>query len=253
MKAIRVHEYGEERVNKDRRTAGIVGVLFIIATVLFLIGGAVYESVLGSSDYLESAYPDRGTVTLGVLLEFVCVLAIPLIGVFLFPVLKRYNEALALAYVVFRSLEAVFLIGIEAKLLSLIDVSQDYADSGGADASLFQAVGDGIQSEIDWAFDIYVLVFAVGALILYSLLHSSRLVPRFVSIWGFVAAAWLLAGVVLVMFDAFSGTSTSLVEGIFATPIAVNEMVLALWLIVKGFDRTAVSAEADNSPATPRQ
>ena len=241
----------KEGVNTDRRTATIVGVLFIIATVLFLIGGAVYEPTLGSSDYLESAYPDRGTVTLGVLLEFACVLAILLIGVFLFPVLKKYSEALALAYVGFRSLEAVFLIGIEAKLLSLIDVSQDYVNSSEGDAPRFQAVGDAIQSEIDWAFSIYVLVFSVGALILYSLLHSSKLVPRFVSTWGFVAAAWMLAGTVLVMFDAFSGTSASLVEIIFATPLAANEMVLALWLIVKGFDRSAVSAEEDNTVNSP--
>ncbi len=234
-----------EGVGPDRRTAAIVGVLFIIATVLFLIGGAVYEPTLGSPDYLESAYPDRGTVTLGVLLEFACVLAILLIGVFLFPVLKKHNEALALAYVGFRALEAVFLIEIEAKLLSLIDVSQDYLSSSEVAAPRFQAVGDAIQFEIDWAFSLYVLVFAVGALILYSLLHSSRLVPRFVSAWGFAAAAWMLVGTVLVMFDTFAGSSASLVEIVFATPIAVNEMVLALWLIIKGFDRPAASAKAD--------
>jgi hypothetical protein len=64
-------------------------------------------------------------------------------------------------------------------------------------------------------------------------------------------AAWMLAGTVLVMFDAFSGTSASLVEIIFATPLAVNEMVLALQLIVKGFDRTGVSPEADNTVTSP--
>jgi len=227
-------------VARDRKAAATVGALFIVATVLFLIGGAVYGPTLSAPGYLEGAYPDRGTVTLGVLIEFVCVLAIPFIAVFLFPVLKKYNEALALAYVGFRSIEAVLLFGIEAKRLSLIDVSRKYLSSSEADASSLQAVGDAIQVEINGAFFIYVLVFSVGALILYSLLYSSRLVPRFVASWGFVAAAWMLVGTVLVMLDAFSGTSALTVEIIFATPLAVNEMVLALWLIVRGFDRKTV-------------
>lgn len=225
---------GTER-DEDRRTATIVGVLFVVATVLYLMGGAVYGPSLGSSDYLESAYPDRATVKLGVLLEFVCVLAIPLIGMFLFPVLKKWHEGLALAYVGFRLLEAVLLIGIEAEMLSLIDVSRSYLAATGAEASQFQAVGDGIRSGIDGTFLLYVLVFDVGALILYSLLYRSRLVPRFLSTWGFVAALWMLTGVVLVLLDTFSGVSDALVEGIVVIPLAVNEMVLAGWLVVKGF------------------
>jgi len=163
-------------------------------------------------------------------------------------VLRRYNEALALAYVVFRSLEAFFLFGIEAKLLSLIDLSEQYLGSGGgSEAARFQAVGDAVQSEIDWSFSIYVLVFGVGALFLYSMLYRSRLVPRFVSIWGFLAAAWMLVGTVFVVLNTGSDDPGTLAEVIVVTPIAVNEMVLAVWLIAKGFDRTAAPPEADRT------
>jgi len=91
-------------------------------------------------------------VTLGVLIEFVAVLAIPLIGAFMFPVLRRYHEALALAYVGFRSLEALLLIAIEAKLLSLIDLSNDHLNTPGTDASQLQAMGDSLLSEKDQIF-----------------------------------------------------------------------------------------------------
>lgn len=235
----------------DRRTATIVGVLFIIATVVYLVGGAIYAPALGSSDYHEHAYPDRDTATLGVLIEFACVVSIPLIAVFLFPLLRRTSEALALAYVGFRAFEAVFLFGIEAKLLSLIDVSEDYLNASGADAARVQAAGDAVYAEIDAAFAIYVLLFGVGALILYSMLYRSNLVPRFISIWGFGAAVWMLAGVTSVMFDAFSGTSDSLVEAIVVMPIAVNEMVLAGWLIAKGFGGSAAAPEADSTVRRP--
>ena len=226
-------------LDEDRRTATIVGVLFVVATVLYLVGGAVYGPSLGSSDYLERAYPDRATVRLGMLLEFVCVLAIPLIGMFLFPVLKRWHEGLALAYAGFRLLEAVLLIGIEAQRLSLIDVSRNYLGSPETEASQFQAVGDSVQSGIDSTFILYVLVFDVGALILYSMLYRSRLVPRVLSTWGFLATVWMLTGVVLVLLDTFSGASEALVESIVVIPLAVNEMALAGWLILKGFNPSA--------------
>ncbi len=229
-----------EQLDGDRRTATIVGVLFVVATVLYLIGGAIYGPSVGSSDYAESAYPDRVAVRLGVLLEFVCVLAIPLIGMFLFPVLKRWHEGLALAYVGFRLLEAALLIGIEAELLSLIDVSRNYLGSTGTEASQVRAVGDGVLAGIDGTFILYVLVFDVGALILYSMLYRSRLVPRFLSTWGFVAAMWMLVGTALVLLEAFSGAPDALVEAIVVIPLAVNEMVLAGWLIVKGFNSSAV-------------
>ena len=108
----------ETQVDADRRSAVVVGVLFIIALVLYLVGSLVYGPATGSDDFLERAYPDRGLVTLGVLIEFLAVLAIPLIGIFMFPVLKRFNEALALAYVGFRTLEAMFLLVIEGKVLA---------------------------------------------------------------------------------------------------------------------------------------
>lgn len=221
-----------------RRTATIVGVLFVVALVPFLIGGAVYGPATGPSDFLTDAYPDRAAVTLGVLLEFVAVLAIPLIGVFMFPVLKRVHESLALAYVGFRALEALLLIAIEAKLLSLIDLSDTHLNTADSDTTVLQAMGDSVLAEIDAVFGLYVLVFSVGALIFYGLLYRAALVPRWLSAWGFASAAWMLLGVVLIMFDAFSGTSEGLLEAIFVLPLPLNEIALALWLIVKGFSQS---------------
>ena len=159
-------------MNSNRKTAIIVGVLFIYATAFLFIGGAFYEPILSSPDYLDNAYPNRIIVIIGILLEFTCVLAMPLIPVFLFPILKKHNEALALGYVGFRFLEAVLYIGLEINKLSLINVSQDYLNKGGMDVSYFQNIGSSIQSENDWAFFIYVVVFSLGALMLFSVLYK---------------------------------------------------------------------------------
>lgn len=228
--------------NTHRKRAIVVGLLFIYATAFLFIGGAFYEPILSSPDYLDIAYPRRTTVIIGILLEFTCILAIPLISVFLYPVLRKYSEALALGYIGFRVLEAVLFIGIEINKLSLIDLSRNYLNRGGMDASYFQNTGSAIQSENDWAFSIYVVVFTLGALMLYSTLYQSNLIPRFLSAWGFIAAAILLTGMVLIMLDFFTGMSDLGLELIFALPIAVNEIVLAIWLIIKGFRSTAVTA-----------
>ncbi|WP_287585572.1 DUF4386 domain-containing protein [Candidatus Borrarchaeum sp.] len=229
-------------MNSDRQIAIIVGILFIIATVMLFIGGVFYNPILSSPDYLDNAYPNRTIVIIGILLEFTIVPAILLIPVFLFPILKKHNEALALGYVGFRFLEAVLIIVIESFRLSLINVSQDYLNGGGMDASYFQNIGNAIQAMSDWTFSLYVIVFALGALILYFVLFTSELIPRIISAWGFIAAALMLIGTVIIMVGMFAGISEVELNLIFAMPIAVQEMVLAAWLILKGFNPSAINS-----------
>ncbi|MDH3294042.1 MAG: DUF4386 domain-containing protein [Acidimicrobiia bacterium] len=235
-----------EQWGVSRRTATIVGTLFLVALVPFLIGGAVYGPATGSDEFLQQAYPDRGLVILGILIEFVAVAAIPLIGVFMFPVLRRFGEALALAYVAFRSLEAVLLISGQAKVLSLIDLSDRYLN-GGADGSHVELIGNSLLAEKDQLFTLYVLVFTIGAMIFYAVLYRSRLIPRWLSGWGLLAAAWMLVGTVLIVFDTFSGTSESVLQAVFVIPLPLNEIALALWLIVKGFDQDTLASLAPDA------
>jgi hypothetical protein len=227
-----------------RKNAIIVGVLFIIATAFLFIGEAVYGPILDSPDYLTLAYPYRVTAVAGMLLEFACVVAIPLIPVFMYPVLKGHSEPLALGYVGFRLFEAVLFVITEINELSLINVSEGYLNGGEADAAYFQNLGSSIQAENLWIFLFYVLIFTLGGLIFYSALYKSRVVPRFISIWGLIAAALLLVGTVLIMLEVDTGALGNYWELITAAPIAVNEMVLALWLIIKGFNSSAIISES---------
>lgn len=230
----------DTETKRHRGTAVIVGVLFIIATVFLFVGRAVYDPILGSPDVLEIAYPDRTTVIAGVLLEFACVLAILLIPMFLFPLLRREIEALALAYVGFRLLEVVLFIAIEINLLSLLSVSQHHLASG-SDPSLYASIADSIRSQNDWIFFMYVIVFSIGALVLYFLLYRSQLVPRWLSIWGLIGGGMMLTGTVLIMLEAFEGMPALGSEIIWVVPIALQEMVMALFLIIKGFSASGLA------------
>jgi len=236
-----------ENMNSNRKTAIIVGVLFIFAIVMLFIGESLYKPILDSPDYLDNAYPNRIVVIIGILLEFTGIPAVVLLAVFLFPILKKHNEALALGYVAFRLFEAALLSVAYISNLSLVNLSQNYLNKGGADASYFQYIGSSIQSVNHWAGTqglIYHIVFCLGSLILYSVLYKSKLVPRFISASGFVAAIALLTGSVLANIDMFTEISELGLELIFALPIAVAEMMLAIWLIVKGFNPSAIDSES---------
>ncbi len=227
-------------MNSYRKTARIVGVLFIMALVLFLIGQAFYEPILSSPDYLDNAYPNRVIVIIGILLEFISALAVVLIPVLLFPILKKHNEVLALGYVSFRLFEAVLLSFAQIYKLSLVKLSQDYLDIGGVDASYFQNMGNSIQSVIYWvdhAGLIYLIVFVIGALILYSALYKSKLIPRWLSIWGLIGAVAILTASVMATFDIFLVLAMLLV-----IPIALQEQAMAIWFIVKGFNPSAIAS-----------
>jgi len=123
--------------------------------------------------------------------------------------------------------------------LSLVTLSQDYLNRGGLDASYFQIVGHSMQSVIYWvdhAGAIYLVVFVIGALMLNSALYRSRLVPRWLSIWGIIAAVAVLVASLLATLDI-----ALLLAGLLAIPIGLQEQVMALWLIFKGFNPTGLA------------
>jgi hypothetical protein len=93
---------------------------------------------------------------------------------------------------------------------------------------------------------VYVTIFTLGALTFYSLLYKSKLVPRFLSVWGILAAALMFVAVMLGMFSLGIFNSMPLMKAMvyFAPPIALNELTLSIWLIAKGFNSSAISAMA---------
>jgi len=229
----------EMEKEKYRRAAVIVGLLFVIGTVGYSIGVVAFAPVLDDPEYLIKGSEHGDTIVLGALFTLISGVAIACIPVVMFPIFKRRSKALAAGYVVFRTLEMVCYIGMVVVVLLLLSLSQGYMDSGAQENSHFPTIGTVLLEAYDWIDLVTVLVFALGAHILYCLLYATRLVPRSLSLWGlFGASAWLIAGV-LGMLGIVSNTSVEWM--LLALPIAANEMVLALWLIMKGFNHPATS------------
>jgi hypothetical protein len=219
-----------------RSTAAIVGALFLVATGLFVVGQFLTAPILGSPDYLRVAFPESTPVVAGILIELVAVLAIPLIALALYPVLRRHDEIAALGYVGLRILEAAALLLVEVINWATVQWSRSYVEGGTATGPTWEVVARAFRAVSESAFTLSVaVIFPCGALLLNHVLWRAKLVPRFISGWGLAAGALLLAGSVLVFFDLLPAAPSEGVEAALPAPIAIQEMVLALWLIAKGF------------------
>jgi len=225
----------------DRRSAVLTGVFFIIATAFLFAGEAIYKPILDASNVLEIAAERRTAIVAGLLVEFICVLAIPMIAVVIYPVLCRFSTPVALAYLFLRSLEAVVLIAVALiNKLSLIGLSEAYIANPAARAQ-FEAIHAGWLAQNAWSDTsglLYNLIFACGALLLYIALFRSRLIPRVLSLWGIVSIGILAATVLAVALAAVE--VPPLVTVLLIGPLAVQEMAMALWLILRGFDPAAL-------------
>jgi len=222
-------------MNSYKMTARIVGVLFITATATYMLGSGYLEPILDTPDYLINVSANENLVLIGMLLEFVNHIAVVCIPFMMFPILKKHNESLALGYVVFRIIESVTLIVGSISLLLLLTLSQEFMKTGAPDTSYFLTLGTLLLAARDWTILLGVnIVFPLGALIFNYLLYRSKLVPRWLSGWGLVGATLLIARGFLMIFG------NNLV--ILTLPIWVQEMVFAVWLIVKGFNSPAIAS-----------
>ena len=221
-------------MKSHRVTAIIVGVLFITATVTAILSIVFTGSILDSPDYLTKVSENGNQMIIAVILWLILAVSVMGIGVLMFPVLKKYDEGLALGYAGIRLIETVFIIAASLGLLSLLTLSQEFV-AGALDATYYQSSGALLVALHDWSFVIGTLIFlGLGGVCLNYLLYQTKLVPRWLSAWGLIGAALVLLYCLISLFGPD--------PGFLAVLIALQEMVFAVWLIVKGFNSSAVAS-----------
>jgi hypothetical protein len=176
-----------------------------------------------------SVDPDR--VATGGLLELIAAAASAGIAIAMYPVLRHWSVGLALGAVAFRTIEAVMYTVAAVILLSLVTIGHQFAMAGGAE---LQAIGESLLAFREQAVLAGVFAFSAGALMYYSILYQSRLVPRVLSGWGIVGVVLMLLACMLALFSQSPVTSYT----VLVAPIALEEMALAAWLIARGFGRS---------------
>lgn len=234
-------------MNTYRRSALAAGSLLITATVATVVlATIVLKPVVGDPADLAKIAGGERQVFLGALLQLVGAVACPAIALALYPVLREYNPALALGAVAFRAIEATFYVVSVVGLLMLVTLGEEAAQAGAADAALYERLAALVVAGRSWVGFVAAVLFAgLGTLLYDWVLYRAALVPRWLSGWGIAAAVAMLVAAALAMLGVAAPLSP--VHIALNAPIAVQEMVLAIWLVARGFAR-GMPAKAPASP-----
>jgi hypothetical protein len=239
-------------VNSPRKFALVTGVLFIITFIASIPAAFVfYAPVLDDPNYIVGAAGADTLVSLGALLGFIVVIANIGTAVVLFLIVKRQNEAVALGYVTSRVLEsAIIMVGVFS-LLTVVSLRsgqdpalplEDFAGTAaGADAASLVSLGSSLVALHDWTFLFGpgILAGVGNGMLLGYLMYRSGLVPRRMAMLGLIGGPVLVAAAVAILFGVIEAGS---VWQIIATlPEFLWELSLGIWLIVKGFNPSAIA------------
>ena len=214
---------------RDTKRARVVGIFFLLAMVASLLGGGLIETILAETDFITAASDEKVTLLAGVLLELVNCISVIGIAVALFPLFRQVDESLALGYVAVRGVEATILTMAALVPLTLLGLSETIGVAGD---QTWLPLGQTLITGRGYLTSLLTTTFfSLGAALFYTLLHRGRLLPRFITIWGFVATILIFGWNLLESFGV------SVPAGmLLALPIILNEIFLGIWLIVKGFD-----------------
>ncbi len=235
-----------------RRTEILVASLWLLTAFGAIAGTFLMESVLNAPDYLTTTSPKSTTVIGGMLLWLINDFGIVFIGLLMFPILKKKSESMALAYLSMRIFEAIFLIVGVIVAMMLIPLSQAFIKAGATDASTYQALGSVLkQAEYWFMTPMQLIPLGLGGMILTSMLYQTKLVPRIISVVGFIGYGLLVPSGVLILLgvlDTLPGAPGSLL----VIPVAVFEIILMpIWLYTKGFNGYASASEPAQTATTP--
>ena len=231
-------------MTSTRKTALVAGIFYLI-TFISIPTLALYGPIKNHQNWILSS-GSHTAVLVGGFLELIVALAGIGTAVTLYPVLKRQNEGIALGFVTSRLLEGSMIFAGVVSLLSLVTL-RHYP--GGAAALVTTSASH--VAVYNWTFLLgQSLMPAINALLLGTLLYRSRLVPRALPVLGLVGAPLLLAADIATLFGAIGQFSAW--AAVAALPIAAWEFSLGVWLVVKGFNPSPITAgmtATDNAAA----
>ena len=225
-------------MDQTRKTALVVGVLFILTFITSIAGALAYGPVLSDPNYITGAGAD-GRVFVGAFLELLLIITNIGCAVVLFPLLKRQNEGLALGYVAARLVECTFILIGLLSLLAIVTLRQG---SAGADASSLVLLGKALHSIHDWTFLLGPgFTDGIGTgLMLGWLMYRSGLVSRRMALFGVVGGPLLAGSGIAVLLGVIP--QFSLLQGLATVPEVIWEAFLGLWLTFKGFSPSPITS-----------
>ena len=221
--------------------ATTAGVRLITATAASLVATAFLGSLLDGPGFLAGVSQHQDRMLTAALFQFLAAFTSAAIAISFYPLLRTHAAGMALGSVGFRLIEGVFYALSAVGTLVLVALA-DQLSGGGVVGATTRVSGALVRDLREAAALAGVLAFYIGATLYYAVFYRSRLIPRWLSVWGIAGTTFGAIGALLVLFraiDTMSGLQVAL-----NVPIGVQEIVLAVWLISKGFNRTVPTPPA---------
>ena len=230
------------KMNKYRTTARIVGIVYLGGFIVSLSGNGLVQSILGASNPLATVSVNGMKLAIGATLWLMAVVGDAAHGVLMFPVLKLHSERMAVGYLASRIVDAVFIAVMVLFILLQIPLGSVYLKAVAHDFIYLQDLSTVSVQASQYAYQIGMIAVGVAGSILCYNLYRAKLVPRLLALWGLVGYVLIFCG----MLSEIMGSGLGLISSI---PGGLWEIFIGVWLIVKGFNSSAIifeSAKTDN-------
>jgi hypothetical protein len=236
----------EKKMKTYRKNAVMAGVLYFLGTVFgvlsAIIGGEVLSSLnigkpLVGVDMPGLIAANSSRITGGAFLILMMAISLVAMTIFLYPIFRKDSEELAMGMVLFRgALEGTGYLVSTFGFLALVVLGNEYIATG-ASSTVLQSMGNVLYQFLDRLAPVNSIVFLIGTTCLYLSFYRTRLIPRWLSVWGLIGVVLYMAYALLHFFHLDNGIGFYL-----QMVMAPQEMVMGVWLIVKGFNPSAIAA-----------
>jgi hypothetical protein len=214
-----------------QKVSRILGLAFLLQVITSYSSGIVFRPLWFVADDIGATMlkiaENPNLLRTHILVDTLTALGVVFLGAMLFITLRKQNEKIALTALGFYILEGALLAGSRIGSFSLLKLSQEYALTGATELLTF---GNLSLEAADFVGDtLHVLAFCLGAILFYILLYQSKVVPKWLSLWGLITVIPVLAGTLTAIFDVH-------LPFIFFLPYFPFELVIAIWILVKGIE-----------------
>ncbi|WP_271782162.1 DUF4386 domain-containing protein [Aquimarina algiphila] len=223
-------------MESHKKIGKIAGGLFLLMIITGATGNSLRGlslSLIASQNFFNQVLEDLIQMKIAILLDLIASGIGVYIGIILFSILKQYNKKIAIGYV--SVLVVGFTITVMSNIthLSFISLCQELAKGIALDENYLRVLSLLKVEEYYWAHFLILTTFSLGASILYYALFKTKLIPRFLSIWGLIAVILVFSVSMLQVFDYT-------VNFIFYAQNGVYLLFFSIWLMVKGFNPSAI-------------
>lgn len=230
---------------KSMKSVGrIVGILLALQFPLGLIlPFALIQGPLSTAPpgFLVNAATNSSQIHIAVIIAFVGSALTLSIAITAYPAIRRYNQSIALWLLAICIVSVVMDAFHNAAVMSMLSISQRFAEASSADVGFFQALGATVNSARYWAHYTQLLFIGGWIFLFYTVLSRFALIPRLLAILGLLGIILQFIGVTLPAYVDYPSMAW------LAYPLGPIQITTAIWLMVKGFDERRLPLSDENA------